>query len=168
MKLLRLTCNFVPNKMFQLQPSLYFIVNSTWNLKKMSMKSNNLHVALDDNQLHHLFRVSGFKEALLGVTILPSGRHACFPMMLLLEQSDSGWMTHTDIQDNKQILSLLWVNWVIYLYHVLLFPDFFSFNRSNLRSDVPLILVQSLFSLSPLRFWAFMPVYEDFEPFDTL
>ena len=112
--------------MFQLQPSLYFIVNSTWNLKKMSMKSNNLHVALDDNQLHHLFRVSGFKEALLGVTILPSGRHACFPMMLLLEQSDSGWMTHTDIQDNKQILSLLWVNWVIYLYHVLLFPDFLA------------------------------------------
>ena len=76
-------------------------------------------------------------------------------MMLLLEQSDSGWMTHTDIQDNKQILSLLWVNWVIYLYHVLLFPDFFSFNRSHLRSDVPLILVQSLFSLSPSRLWAF-------------
>ena len=94
-------------------------------------------------------------------------RQACFPMMLLLEQSDSGWMTHTDIQDNKQILSLLWVNWVIYLYHVLLFPDFFSFNRSNLRSDVPLILVQSLFSLSPSRFWAFMPVYEGFWPFDT-
>ena len=92
-------------------------------------------------------------------------RQACFPMMLLLEQSDSGWMTHTDIQDNKQILSLLWVNWVIYLYHVLLFPDFFSFNRSNLRSDVPLILVQSLFSLSPSRFWAFRPVNVDFEPF---
>ena len=43
-----------------------------------------------------------------------------------------------------------------------------SFSCNRTTGDGPLILVQSLFSLSPSRFWAFMPVYVDFEPFDTL
>ena len=33
---------------------------------------------------------------------------------------------------------------------------FISSNRSSLRGDAPLILAQSLFSLSPSRFWAFI------------
>ena len=74
--------------------------------------------------------------------------------MLLIEQSDSDWMTQPDIQDNKQLLSLLLDQLInLFISYVLLFQDLFSFNRGSLRSDAPLILVQSLFH----------SVHQDFE-----
>ena len=46
-------------------------------------------------------------------------------MMLLLEPSDSDWMTQPDIQDSKQLLSFFWVNWSIYLYHMCIYFKIF-------------------------------------------
>ena len=78
--------------------------------------------------------------------------------MLLIEQSDSDWMTHQEIY--KTINSYLhFLSQLINLFKNIMCPkfkDFISSNRSSLRGDAPLILAQSLFSLSPSRFWAFI------------
>ena len=81
-------------------------------------------------------------------------------MMLSLDLWDSDCITHTDILANWirnsyfHFLSQL-INLFINIM-CLKFKDFISSNRSSLRGDAPLILAQSLFSLSPSRFWAFI------------
>merc|ERR1719264_1757613 len=61
-----------------------------------------------------------------------------FPMMLSLDQSDSDCITHTDILDKKQLLSL--------------FESIDQSIYTTINLFIPLILAQSLFSLSPSRF----------------
>ena len=160
MKLLRFTCNIVPNKMLQLQQCSHCIL---FNLKSkiISMESNNLP------SVSKILPHPGF-----GV-----GRHHSFLDNGIFSNDVVGWAIRFRLNDSPRFIYKT-INSYFHFFesidHSIYIICAFTSRFFVASTGVPyvvmhhLILVQSLFSLSPSRLWAFVPVYVDFKPFDTL